>query len=179
MRIEDVNLGGGLYRLDVTPTHRGEDVTKVPVSYMDEIMRNVVRRKKEQDCRHEECRCHKHECCHHEVKKSQWPLGEPDGIDAHIDRPRREMYGGWDAEEGFQKDLKKYREAERAIKACTWPCREPMKGTEDPANFINPCDITDKKDGWGVSCTRDFDGEVEELRAALKRLARAVFEDLL
>lgn len=60
------------------------------------------------------------------------PNREPDGFDAHIDRPRREMYGGWDAEWGYQNDLKKYRAAEKAVKACTWPTREPMGNVQWP-----------------------------------------------
>ena len=56
------------------------------------------------------------------------PIGEPDGFDAHIDRPRRENYrGDWYlSEQAFKEDLAKYRKAESAVKACNWPCREPM-----------------------------------------------------
>ena len=66
-----------------------------------------------------------HRCvCNHVV-----PTREPDGIDAHIDRPVRENYG-WFEDARFQRDLAKYRKAESAIKACDWPCREPMGNVE-------------------------------------------------
>lgn len=142
MRIEDVNLGGGLFRLDVTPTAWGENVNNVPTRVMDDIMRDVVNRKKG----NERCGCVKPCACTTsrtatptwgrtsttcQCRPQQVPNREPDGFDAHIDKPRREMYGGWDAERGFQNDMRKYREAERAVKACTWPCREPMKGLNE------------------------------------------------
>lgn len=65
------------------------------------------------------CRCAQHRVA---------PMREPDGFDAHIDRPRRENYGGWApaAERAFREDLAKYRKAESAVKACNWPTREPM-----------------------------------------------------
>lgn len=61
------------------------------------------------------------------------PMREPDGFDAHIDRPRRENYGGWApaAERAFREDLAKYRNAERAVKACDWPTREPMGNVQN------------------------------------------------
>lgn len=56
------------------------------------------------------------------------PMREPDGFDAHIDRPLRENYrGDWFlAERAFKEDLAKYRKAESAVKECNWPTREPM-----------------------------------------------------
>ena len=56
------------------------------------------------------------------------PNREPDGFDAHIDRPLRENYrGDWFAsQKAFDTDMRKYREAERAVKACNWSTREPM-----------------------------------------------------
>lgn len=135
MRIKDVNLGGGLYRLDVEPTCWGENINCIPTHAMDDIMRDVVKK------RNSGCGCTSTQPRDSfgrfvSTRTKTWPCGcqqkpnrEPDGIDAHIDRPRREMYGGWDAEWGFQNDMKKYRKAEEAIKACTWPCREPMQTT--------------------------------------------------
>lgn len=62
------------------------------------------------------------------------PNREPDGIDAHIDRPLRENYRGWfpAAQAAFEADMKKYRRAESAIKACDWECREPMGNVQWP-----------------------------------------------
>lgn len=87
------------------------------------------------------------------VRTVQQPrvMGEPDGFDAHIDRPVRSMYGGWDAEYGFQKDLALYRKAEAAVKACTWPCREPMGNTPSwPVPQNTPKIVkTPTRDAWG------------------------------
>lgn len=136
MRIEDVNLGGGLFRLDVTPTAWGENVNNVPTHVMDGIMRDVVNRKKGNECcgrttNHVATPAWSRVTTTCQCRPQQVPNRDFDGFDAHIDKPRREMYGGWDAERGFQNDMRKYREAERAVKACTWPCREPMKGLNE------------------------------------------------
>lgn len=79
------------------------------------------------------------------------PNREPDGFDAHIDRPQRSMYGGWDAEYGYQKDLALYRKAEAAVKACNWPCREPMGNTPCwPVPQTAPKAVkTPTRDAWG------------------------------
>jgi hypothetical protein len=50
---------------------------------------------------------------------------EPDGIDAHVDRPLRQNYP---SNGSFEHDMRLYREFERAVKKCDWPTREPMKG---------------------------------------------------
>lgn len=131
MKITDVNVGNGVFRLDMTPTHWGENLNTIPTSVMDEIARDVASRLRGEQNRSCTCGCHKPTWA--VSSTPQWtpqprPMAEPDGFDAHIDRPKRENYGGWDAEWGFQNDLRKYREAERAVKACTWPNREPMKG---------------------------------------------------
>ena len=126
MRIKDVDLGGGLFRLEVEPTHCCENIHNVPTHVMDDIMRDVAHRvgNKQNDC-----------CCHRQERTwlngmprpTEHPMREADGIDIHVDRPRREMYGGWDADYGFRKDLQKYRQLEQLAKECNWPCREPMK----------------------------------------------------
>ena len=52
---------------------------------------------------------------------------EPDGIDAHVDRPLRQNYP---SNGSFEHDMRLYREFENAVKKCDWPTREPMKGLE-------------------------------------------------
>ena len=146
MRIKDVNLGGGLFRLDTEPTRCGEDVRNVPTHVMDDIMRDVVRRMEnkrvndwdddfEDDFTEEPW---VEAPRFNEVNKDfTRPLpfdGAEDGIDIHVDKPRREMYGGWDAEYGFHKDMKAYNRLKEAAKECNWPCREPMRGTP---NYVN------------------------------------------
>lgn len=134
MRIKDVNLGGGLYRLEAEPTCYRENVHCVPTHVMDDIMRDVVSKKRNGIG----CGCD----CHRGVNLARpivAPNREADGIDIHVDRPQRQNYGGWDAEWGFQKDLRNYRKLESLAKECNWPCREPMKGAPNYRNFAQPC----------------------------------------
>lgn len=151
MRINDVNLGGGLYRLDV---EKSCCEPTPPTSVMDNIMRDVVSRMKgESTCGHPNhpwgCGCHSHTprptvapTCGGGIPKRSYAeldrlkaCGEPDGFDAHIDRPRqadfRTYYQWADA-------MAKYRCAEDAVKACDWPTREPMKGAPAPKPTPRP-----------------------------------------
>lgn len=136
MRIKDVNLGGGLYRLEAEPTCWGEDVRCVPTHVMDDIMRDVASKKRNGiGC---DCGCNSGRGVNL-ARPCVAPNREPDGIDIHVDRPQRQNYGGWDAEWGFQKDLRNYRKLEALAKECNWPCREPMKGAPNYRNLSQPC----------------------------------------
>lgn len=50
---------------------------------------------------------------------------EPDGVDIHVDRPRRENYYSHKA---WAKDMAEYRMLIDQAKKCDWPCREPLQG---------------------------------------------------
>ena len=135
MRIKDVNLGGGLFRLEVEPTHCCENVHNVPTHVMDGIMRDVAHRlenKQSNCCSNRQERPWLEAPRFNEVNKDfTRPLpfeGAEDGIDIHVDKPRREMYGNgaWD-EQMFHNDTAAYNELKKAAKRCDWPCREPMK----------------------------------------------------
>ena len=162
MRIKDVNLGGGLFRLEVEPTHCCENVHNVPTHVMDDIMRDVTRRvgnKQHNDCCNQSPRAER-PWLNGMPRPMQKPMREADGIDIHLDLPRREMYGGWDAEIGYQRDLKKYRQLEQLAKECNWPCREPMKGAPQVPQTPQRC---------GCECEDDFEEELT-LRDLLEEL---------
>lgn len=55
---------------------------------------------------------------------------EPDGVDIHVDRPRRENY--W-SHHKWAVDMSNYRMLIDQAKKCDWPCKEPMKGVPNYA----------------------------------------------
>lgn len=146
MRIKETVLGNGLSRLEVDDRFG----RTLPTHVVDEIMRDICNRKR----RNEEtprtttrtrggcgCSCnldrglgamptspfrHRHE----DTPFRDTPR-EPDGIDIHVDRPRREIFCSRSA---WADAMAKYRLLEDAAKECTWPCKEPMKGTEKPSH---------------------------------------------
>lgn len=131
MIVEEVKLGNGLVRLEVKPTCSCE--RNIPTSVIDDVMRDIIRRKK---CEREaEARTKRIEAERIERERMQafgtMPCGcgvqnrEPDGIDVHVDRPRKEQFCSISA---WADALGKYRNLERAAKDCDWPCKEPMRG---------------------------------------------------
>lgn len=143
MRISDVNVGNGVFRLNVEPTSWSENVNRIPTHVMDEIARNVATRLRNEQNKNTwvtptwsapTCTCQRTPSWAEGTPTwdarptvPQRPMGEPDGFDAHIDRPKRENYGGIGADWGFRNDLRKYNKALEAVKECNWPCKEPMK----------------------------------------------------
>ena len=139
MKIKKVNLGNGVFRLEVEPMMACE--VNVPNHIVDRMVEDVIRREK--GC------VPAHTCCsrHIEEPKPWWlnecrqpinpiphcvPNREPDGIDVHVDRPLREnffTYGEW------REALAKYRTLEQVAKDCDWKCKEPMKGTHPNYHF--------------------------------------------
>lgn len=129
MRIQDVNLGGGLHRLVAEATCYGENVQCVPTHVMDDIMRDVVR--KSHGVR-PTCGCGAHTQPRDAYGRflptrptcgcaPQPIVTRGEGINIKVDKSQRAMYGGFDAEYGYQKDMAAYRNLERAAKACKWP----------------------------------------------------------
>lgn len=126
-RISTENIGGGIHRITV------EGNEYLPTHVADDIARDVFRRENER-----ETNTWTSSCCGRvgrtvstpTFNRPTVPNREPDGIDVHVDRPRRENYGGisWVANDAYQRDLAKYRILERVAKDCDWPAREPMKG---------------------------------------------------
>lgn len=68
----------------------------------------------------QDCRCSK------KYKPNMFvPMGEPDGIDIHVDRPLPHMF---EYDFQFRNAMAVYRELERLAHEADWPCREPMRG---------------------------------------------------
>ena len=175
MRIKETVLGGGLSRLDVEPMFCGEE--SLPTSVVDEIMRDIIKRKKNG----ETCDCHRHESdwnlsmtnvptfgrpsvsnrCHCEA-----PNREPDGIDVHVDRPLRgnfRTFGEWN------RAFEKYRNLEKAAKQCDWECREPMKGMEQHPCFDDePCFKCEEDDFFEIDS--EMESELFQILGRINRL---------
>ena len=174
MKVDVVNLGSGLFRLDTTPTVCGEFF---PSHVMDKVMKDVIM--KEREKRNFESRC----TCMNDVintptkpwferglepkRRSYAELdalkrwGEPDGIDVHVDRPLRENFP---SQKDWALAMAKYRTLEDVAKDCDWECREPMKGTDFyHSNLDNHCC---PKASWCVEDEgewfNDFDDEEED-----------------
>ena len=121
MRVNEVNLGNGLIRLNVEPTCGCE--RNVPTHVVDEIMRDIIRRKNSNPC---DCGCRHNTMFNRPTVATQ---REPDGIDIHVDRPLRENFC---SHHSWADALAKYRTLEHVAKDCNWPCKEPMKTVEKP-----------------------------------------------
>lgn len=162
MRVKETVLRPGLSRLDYEPMSSRE--RNIPVSVIDEIMMDIIDRKERGEARccndwddlptYEPTREKKTNCCCCNKETRKTPNSEPDGIDVHCDRPLIENY---DSYCDYREDLKKYRELERAAKACDWPCKEPMRGLENAK--------------WVSDCTHD-----EEIKPKKTRCTCTVFE---
>jgi hypothetical protein len=144
MRVKETNLGGGVIRLEVVPTFCGEFI---PTHVVDQIMRDVMTRKSI-ECK-PKVETHRCNCGHVGLPNMPWAnknltprqreelawrdtSREPDGIDVHVDRPRKEKFC---SQRSWADAMAKYRMLEDAARACDWECREPMKGTiEQPKN---------------------------------------------
>lgn len=150
MRVKEINLGNGLSRLEVDDCFG----RTLPTHVVDEIMRDIVARKRREGTRgvQTSASC---ECCGRSTMTSRSPftmgsttisrnpfmnrredtpfrdtLREPDGIDIHVDRPRREIFC---THREWAEAMAKYRTLEDVAKDCDWPCKEPMKGFEETA----------------------------------------------
>ena len=139
MKVEVINLGGGLKRLVLEPQCSCE--SNVPTSVVDRIMRDVISRENAQrPCVVNQRPWVNRPCV---APKAPWSSAnmstkrrieeawrdtpnEPHGIDIHVDRPLRENF--WSHHE-WADAMAKYRTLEDVAKDCDWPCKEPMKGT--------------------------------------------------
>ena len=169
MRVKETNLGGGVVRLEVVPTFCGEFIH---TNVVDQIMRDVMTRKS-RECK-PKVETHRCNCGHvglpnmHLANKNLTPRQreelawrdtsrEPDGIDVHVDRPRKEKFC---SQRSWADAMAKYRMLEDAARACDWECREPMKGTiEQPKKTWHRCEQHD--------CVDDL---VEELLSIVEDL---------
>ncbi len=150
MRVKETNLGGGVIRLEVVPTFCGEFI---PTNVVDQIMRDVMTRKS-RECK-PKVETHRCNCGRVGLPNMPWAnknltprqreelawrdtSREPDGIDVHVDRPRKEKFC---SQRSWADAMAKYRMLEDAARACDWECREPMKGTiEQPKNTWHCCE---------------------------------------
>ena len=181
MKINVINVGDGIKRMEIE-TSFGEP-SRVPTHIADDIMRDVVRRERNGQ---NVCTCQRIAIPAEPAfaQTTSWnrplptpPNREPDGIDVHVDRPQRSMYGGvsWAAEDAFRRDMSKYRSLEALAKQCNWPAREPMKGVGfDPQhmaaqrtqNIPVPAPRMVAPRTCGCGCSREKDA----VRAAISAL---------
>lgn len=146
MRIKEINLGNGVFRLVAEPMTVCE--RNIPTHIVEEMIKDVIRNKKgcvrvEEPRGFEPKRCcetrpwerpvHNFGCV--EPRPMPKPNREPDGIDVHVDRPLREKFY---SHRSWADAMAKYRTLERVAKDCNWECREPMKGTHPNYNFVKP-----------------------------------------
>lgn len=62
---------------------------------------------------------------------------EPDGIVVDVARPRREAYAyGWNGTVAFESDMKKYRNLEKAAKACDWDNETMKEAAQRPTREV-------------------------------------------
>lgn len=144
MKVVKVNLGNGLYRLEIVPTMCCENVDNVPTRVKDSIVNDFISRENgnwskpcvEKPWSNTISRPTKNirtSAPSLEPKKRSYAdldmlkrCGEPDGIDIHVDRPLREKFA---SHSDWAMAMAKYRTLEDVAKDCDWECREPMKGT--------------------------------------------------
>ena len=153
MRVKEVNLGNGLVRLVVEPTCTCE--RHIPTHVVDEVMKDIVRRKKCEHTTHTNPWGHTH-CTQVPTftRPTVTPNREPDGIDVHVDRPLRQNFR---THHDWAVAMAKYRTLEDVAKDCDWECREPMKGTnERPWN--KPC-LKKTQMPWWVECELEADDD--------------------
>lgn len=172
MRVKETNLGGGVVRLDVEPTFCGE---RIPQHVVDQVMRDLAAMKSNRTCTCDvnrnvnrsrvfpphlnQCNClsdkHRQELAWRDTDR------EPDGIDVHVDRPRRENF--WSRQD-WAKAMAKYRTLEDVARSCDWECREPMKGVAEPR--VNHCTKRNLEvrlndfDDWMLDLLDEFDDEL-------------------
>lgn len=129
--------------MKIQAKHIGSNVVKIQTDPVDAFVPEEVLRTIARDAINEPpCACatnHERWGCCTDMPMYDEPMmtREPDGIDAHIDRPLRHNFGSFDA---WQRALRKYRNAEDAIKACDWECREPMQTQQverKPVSFVS------------------------------------------
>lgn len=143
MKIRETVLGNGLSRLDVEPICSCE--RNIPTHVVDDIMRDIIKRKRNYTCCERKVNHPWLDECHTEVPRftrptlceaPRWnrpcaptkPNREPDGIDIHVDRPLRENFC---SRHDWALAMAKYRTLEDVAKDCDWECREPMKGVNE------------------------------------------------
>lgn len=139
MKINEVNIGNGIVRLMVEPTCSCEK--HIPMHVLDEIMKDVIRRKKCEEKVFEQTSTRMPRFSDFSCSNHIRPNREPDGIDVHVDRPLRENFAShW----GWANAMDKYRKLEKAAKSCDWPCREPMQTLPNYRNLnfdqVDECD---------------------------------------
>jgi hypothetical protein len=146
MKVEKINLGNGLYRLDIVPTSCCEDVKNVPSWVKDKMVQDFIKREKNvcmtstshpNTLGNANLRCGRYTTPLNtslEPKRRSYAelrrlenTREPDGIDIHVDRPLKENFP---STHDWALAMAKYRTLEDVAKDCDWECREPMKGTE-------------------------------------------------
>ncbi len=173
MKVEKINLGNGLYRLEIVPTSCCENVDNVPSWVKEKMVQDFIKREKNicMTCNSRPTTintCPKtlgnaNLCCGRyttplntslEPKRRSYAelrrlenTQEPDGIDIHVDRPLKENFPSM---HDWALAMAKYRTLEDVAKDCDWECREPMKGAEDFYKGILP----------KVSDPRCLEGEV-------------------
>lgn len=168
MKVNEVNVGGGVVRLEVVPTFWGESI---PCHVADRVMKDVIERKSK---RVEPTVCHAHRCTSTvSAPVSPWVSShtrmtdkvrqelawrdtsrEPDGIDVHVDRPRKENF--WSHKQ-WADAMAKYRTLEDVARACDWECREPMKSVNHEVPCRKRCDFVP-----GCDCKYDWEDDFEE-----------------
>lgn len=128
MKVTPVRLANNLVRLEIEPTCPFEK--NIPTHVVDDIMRDVIRRENNHTC-----------TCGAPWERPRVavpptpPRREPDGIDIHVDRPLRENFRSHHA---WCDAIAKYRTLEHVAKDCNWPCKEPMKGMQQPQPLHRP-----------------------------------------
>ena len=146
MKVEKINLGNGLYRLEVVPTNCCENVNNVPSWVKDKMVQDFIKREKNvcmtstsrpNTLGNANLRCGRYTTPLNtslEPKRRSYAelrrlenTQEPDGIDIHVDRPLKENFPSM---QDWALAMAKYRTLEDVAKDCDWECREPMKGTE-------------------------------------------------
>lgn len=184
MRVNEVNVGGGVVRLEVVPTFRGESI---PCHVADRVMKDVIARKSRN-----EVRVRQPWHCEHNVNVTRpcvapWVSSstrltdrhrqelawrdtnrEPDGIDIHVDRPRQENF--WSRKQ-WAEAMAKYRTLEDVARSCDWECREPMKSLKHEVPCRKRCDFVpgcDLKYDW----EDDFEVDVDDLLNVFLSLCR-------
>ena len=169
MKVKEVNVGGGVVRLEVVPTFWGETI---PTRVADRVMEDFIERKAKAAA--------PRVCSHVNRSISAAPVSpwvtshtrmtdkvrqelawrdtpnEPHGIDVHVDRPLRHNFL---SHKGWADAMAKYRMLEDAARACDWECREPMKGTCHHKPLVGHTRCCESIPTW---LEPDFDDEEED-----------------
>ena len=151
MKVREVNLGGGLFRLVFEPTCGCE--RNMPSNVLDNIAKDVINR------RNNPWGTRGMTAPQHTMPTPPRPTREPDGIDIHVDRPLRENFRSHIA---WCDAMAKYRTLEHIAKDCDWECREPMATLPNYKNIsaprcVEPCWCDDCDEDWNGVPTTDWD----------------------